>query len=790
MAVVGGHAAAVPDALRPYGQRGDRPQAATIPGIVEVEPLQGAPADLQFQDAGPEPGYPAQGLGTVPPSLRQGDVQGRKDVEAVGMVAGLDQEAGDDRNPADCGDLEGAAGEGYVRTQEFDQEVRLPGVHTIAEHAHRLAATERGEDAQAGLGPVAGVDDADTAGREAGVEEGLDRGVVVGDHHQVDPAAGEGAYEVARKLPIAEVGGEQDAAGARIHRRMQGLPAAGIEVEAFGMEPDQLPIAEHAAEGDIAAVGEDEMAPPAQPWTQAAPERPGAVLAFTAAEQEASGDEDAAHAGAGHADPAQEPGAGQEQPRATFRTAVPGTVAINRHIDVFSVIARTRRAQAGSMQVLIVATNRERLPDPVLPLGAALIAAAARDQGHAVHLWDAGRDGTWAELAAVATALEPMVIGVSLRNVDDTAWPQARSCLDDQQAAVATLRQACPRALIVLGGSAFSLFPEAYLARLGGDVGVVGEGEAAFASILAEVVAGGRPSGIRRGRVAARWLRPAYDLVDAVGYLRESGSINIQTKRGCDQGCAYCTYPGLEGRLGRCRPPAEVVADVEHLVAVHGAGHLFVVDNVFNHPRDAALACCAALAQGSRVPWSAFVTPAGFDQAMADAMVRAGCVGVDIGADAVDATTLAGLGKPFAPEAVPACITACKRAGLKVGVSLILGGPGETLASLERGREILARAQVDAIFALLGVRVFPHTPLHRRLRAQGWDVPVGLEPVFYLEEAVRDDLLAWARIQAAVDRRWHFPGLRDPSHGVAQRWVRSQGGLGPLWHFTSPARRR
>jgi hypothetical protein len=42
------------------------------------------------------------------------------------------------------------------------------------------------------------------------------------------------------------------------------------------------------------------------------------------------------------------------------------------------------------MKVLLVATNRERSPYPVAPLGALCVAAAARAAGHAVEFLDMG----------------------------------------------------------------------------------------------------------------------------------------------------------------------------------------------------------------------------------------------------------------------------------------------------------------------------------------------------------------------------------------------------------------
>src|ERR1700752_1762098 len=132
------------------------------------------------------------------------------------------------------------------------------------------------------------------------------------------------------------------------------------------------------------------------------------------------------------------------------------------------------------MKVLLVSANTEKIPDPVYPIGAAYVADAARRAGHEVADVDLCFAGdVEATLRSVIAAEQPDAIGVSLRNLDSSAFPQNTSYIDDYGRWMAVLR-APSDAPIVLGGAGFTVMPTTVLAHLGADVGVVGEGERLF----------------------------------------------------------------------------------------------------------------------------------------------------------------------------------------------------------------------------------------------------------------------------------------------------------------------
>lgn len=447
------------------------------------------------------------------------------------------------------------------------------------------------------------------------------------------------------------------------------------------------------------------------------------------------------------------------------------------------------------MRVLIASANQEQNPDPVLPLGAAIAAGAARAAGHEVRLQDACFAGpTWPDQVAEACrAWEPEVVGLSLRNLDDVAWPRVRTWLPWYREVAARLRAAAPRARLVLGGAAVTLLPEALRRALEADHALAGEAEERFPALLAELAAGRTPPPVLDAPhldLARTAVEPAWDLVDLPRYLREGGAVNLQSKRGCGFRCAFCSYPLLEGGRIRVRPAAATVDGIEHLVRQHGVDSLFVVDSTFNQPRQAALEFCAALRQrGLPLRWTAYCTPSGFDPGMAQAMRDAGCASVEFGSDSLHPDTLAGLGKSFSPEDVAAAAAAARAAGLRHCHSLILGGPGETEATLRISLERLAACRPDAAVLMLGVRIYPRTALARRAAAEGLlqEDEIGLEPVFYLADAVRGRLEELAREAVIAHPNWVAPGLEDAgARGRVRARARRRGVRGPLWELLPP----
>jgi len=458
------------------------------------------------------------------------------------------------------------------------------------------------------------------------------------------------------------------------------------------------------------------------------------------------------------------------------------------------------------MRVLLVSANRERIPDPIFPLGLAYVAAAARQAGHEVAVADLCFDR--APLQALTDQVRnfhPDLVGLSLRNVDNAAYPRTVDYLDQHRAVVDVLHDTTT-APVVLGGSGFSIMPQAYMQALDGDWGIAGEAEVAFAALLAALQDGRKPDGItglfgRDGPIGCStvaaapqlhyhgWhdgLRPARDLLDYPRYIRRGGMGNVQTKRGCVFKCSYCTYPLLEGNRFRTRRAADVVDEIEALMHDYGPHPIFFVDSILNFPRGHVESLCEEiLRRGVKLRWSCYATPVKLDRHQAWLMAAAGCEGIELGTDAVDDGQLRRLGKSFDAEAAERANRYCLEAGLQVCQTLIFGAPGETQASIRATCTALRRMNPTAVVAMTGVRLYPGTPLTNSLIDQGRIAAsaIGLLPAFYVEPEVADFLPGYLQQQAYEAGNWVLPGLAAPILPGSQRLLRGLGISGPLWRL-------
>jgi radical SAM superfamily enzyme YgiQ (UPF0313 family) len=256
-------------------------------------------------------------------------------------------------------------------------------------------------------------------------------------------------------------------------------------------------------------------------------------------------------------------------------------------------------------------------------LGLAYLASAVKDSGHEVTILDLNfSDDIRGDVSKTIHNFSPDVIGISIRNIDNATMLHSVYFIPTIKEIV-TLCKKFTDAPIILGGPGFSMMPVEILKELDVSYGIVGEGEIAFPNMLSCLNKGGEISKIsgavyRNGdRVIKNRIRnmpsqeldkiplPDRDLLNNKRYLNDGGMGNIQTKRGCDRRCIYCTYPIIEGRKLRFRSPKKVVDEIEILINQIDIDYLHFSDSTFNIPNEHAIAVCKEMIKrGIKIKWT------------------------------------------------------------------------------------------------------------------------------------------------------------------------------------------
>jgi radical SAM superfamily enzyme YgiQ (UPF0313 family) len=282
--------------------------------------------------------------------------------------------------------------------------------------------------------------------------------------------------------------------------------------------------------------------------------------------------------------------------------------------------------------------------------------------------------------------------------------------------------------------------------------------------------------------------------VDNQRYFRLGGQAGFETRRGCSGCCIYCADPAAKGKHMRLRPPAAVAHELEQLVE-QGIDVLHTCDSEFNIPERHALEVCREITRrglGDKLRWYAYCSPAPFSHELAQAMRKAGCAGIDFGADHGDEKMLKRLGRDFCPADILNATRWTKDEGMAVMLDLLLGSPGETKRSIEQTVEVVRQADPDRAGVSLGIRVYPGTELARQVQSK--DYREGLvggrnisDPLFFMEPQIAADAFEWMNNLVGEDKRFLFFDPSRPNqnynYNSNQRLVEAirQGYRGAFW---------
>ena len=439
------------------------------------------------------------------------------------------------------------------------------------------------------------------------------------------------------------------------------------------------------------------------------------------------------------------------------------------------------------MRIAFVSANREMLPDACIPLGL-LYVLAATPSHHEKKLIDlAFAEDVNDLIADELQKFRPELVAIGIRNIQNNDYSGVSTNLETLKTLLAHIR-VHTNAPIVLGGAGFSVMPAELMEVLGADYGISGEGEKLFPMLL-ECIEQGKPppagvfakskAGQSRDPVVKSFLDldqltlPDRSLIDRK-YYSLYGTDSIQTSRGCPLHCSYCTYPIIEGSSLRLMDPKRVGDEFEQSAAL-GAQHVFIVDSVFNMPAVHAKSICRELiTRDNPMPWTCYVNPLSFDDELAELMVQAGCVGMEVGSDSGCDDVLRSLRKGFTTAHIRQLHARAQDVGIADCHTFILGTEGETIEHARQTLDFIV--DLDPFAAIIMIWVDDFEALDADYRAE--------------RQVLRESIMELLSDSAKAFPHWSIPSLGINFDETAFRIMREGGLRGPLWQYLRNRRER
>ncbi|HHD64363.1 MAG TPA: radical SAM protein [Desulfobulbaceae bacterium] len=443
------------------------------------------------------------------------------------------------------------------------------------------------------------------------------------------------------------------------------------------------------------------------------------------------------------------------------------------------------------MRILLISTNTLTVPYPVYPIGLDYVAGSIRDT-HQVRIADMN-SSTPGQLDDLLKNYTPEIIGIACRNIDNTDEGDCRYFIRSYQQLVNHIRGRC-RAIIVCGGAGFTIMPDRIFAELGADYGIIGEGERF--GLLVEAVANGQEPTTIPGVISSpgtnelpppwpgkqvRAFRP--ESSHARFYTDKGGMLNLQTKRGCAFSCIYCPYPHIEGKKHRLIDPGEVAATAKQLQKA-GARYLFITDSAFNSDIKHSLSVARAFKKaGLSIPWGGFFAPIKLPDDYFTLMADCGLAHVEFGTEALAEAMLTTYKKPFRIKDVFTAHARARAAGIHTAHYFLLGGPGESRATITESLDNIEKLNRAVLFFFIGIRIYPWTALYDIALQEEKIRPRTnlLEPVFYEADDIDHKTICNMVTTRAADRLNWIVGSGGEKSAEIVKKLHDRGFTGPLW---------
>lgn len=264
---------------------------------------------------------------------------------------------------------------------------------------------------------------------------------------------------------------------------------------------------------------------------------------------------------------------------------------------------------------------------------------------------------------------------------------------------------------VVIGGSYATFMIDEALEHA--DAVVAGEAEATWGRLLDDFERGALQRVYRATEPVEfkRSPKPRWDLVDTSAVL----NLFVQASRGCPFNCEFCLVNKMFGRRTRCREIDDVIAEIEALPIKR----VFFADDNLTMRKTWAKALIRRLIPLGITWFCQSSVDVADDDELLDLMAEAGCVGIIVGFESLEAGALAeARKKQNAIVEYDRAVRQIQSRGIHCLASFVIGFDADTLESFDHIVAFVERNHIAwPMLSLLAIA--PGTDLHARMQAEG-----------------------------------------------------------------------
>lgn len=288
----------------------------------------------------------------------------------------------------------------------------------------------------------------------------------------------------------------------------------------------------------------------------------------------------------------------------------------------------------------------------------------------------------------------------------------------------AIIKKYHPGSKIIVGNSVATSIPEILLTKTEADIAVMGEGDESIEDLL-QTLLKSKPLEevkgivfIKAGQMHFTPSRPLindisslphmdFDIFDIEAYIEhtrpfvsdplpipreEIRALPVNVARGCVANCGFC-YHVFMGMKYRFRSPQSVMEEINDLQKRYGVNYILFHDELtFFSKKYAQDFAKEIIDKNMHFYWAACCRGDLFqkeeDVKIIEKLRKAGCLGLAFSLESADPQILKSMNKHLIVEQFSRQVELCRKAGMNVWTSLVLGYPQETPETIKKTMDV------------------------------------------------------------------------------------------------------